>query len=168
VPEAAAPWLELVAHALTPDGWDVCATDCTPLLLQSLREATDTLAARFGPDPAAWRWGNAHTVRFASPLLSALPGLGFLFPTRPIPGSDSTLFRAGNRPGAFTARHGAEFRAVYDLGDLARSRFMMAPGQSGDPFSPNAQAFLDRWAGGTTVLLGPTPPHVAERLELEP
>jgi penicillin G amidase len=168
IPEGASPWLELVAHALTPDGWDVCATDCTPALQRALSEATDALAVRFGQDPAAWRWGDAHTVRFASPLFSAVPGLGFLSPTRAIPGSDSTLFRAGNRPGALTARHGAEFRGVYDLADLARSRFMLAPGQSGDPFSPHAQAFLERWASGTTVQLTATPATVAERLELQP
>ena len=31
------------------------------------------LAARFGPDPAAWRWGAAHQAVFAHPVLGALP-----------------------------------------------------------------------------------------------
>ena len=39
-------------------------------------------------------------------------------------------------------------RAVYDLGDLANSRFMIGTGQSGNPFSPHYGDMTTRWRDG--------------------
>ncbi|MFW5660454.1 MAG: penicillin acylase family protein, partial [Oceanicaulis sp.] len=44
--------------------------------------------------------------------------------------------------------HAASFRAIYDLADLNRSRFMFAPGQSGHPLSPHHGDLAARWAAG--------------------
>jgi penicillin amidase len=57
---------------------------------------------------------------------------------------------------------------VYDLADLDRSVFMMAPGQSGRPFSRHAHDFLERWRDGKTVTLGPAPAATEAVLRLVP
>jgi penicillin amidase len=57
---------------------------------------------------------------------------------------------------------------VYDLSNLDASLFMMAPGQSGDPFSRLARAFITRWRDGATVTIGPQPASLAGRITLTP
>jgi len=166
-------WEDFAAALLVPPHADAafwCAGPCAPALAAALAEATDSLAARFGPDPAAWRWGDAHQAVFADPVLGALPGLGWLTTHRiAVPGDDTTLFRGGDGVlGRFESRHGAGYRGVYDLADLDRSRFMIAPGESGHPWSRFAWNMLRRWADGATIPLGPTPDRVTATVELMP
>lgn len=166
---AVAPMPQLLRHALSPAGAHWCGGDCRTLLSQSLAEAVDTLTARFGADPAAWRWGSAHEAVFAHPLLRLMPGLGGLFEGRiAVPGDDDTVDRGGMAPGSLDAVHGAEFRAVYDLAKLDDSLFMMAPGQSGNPLSRLGRNFLTRWRDGGTVAMGPNPATVAVHISLAP
>ncbi len=76
----------------------------------------------------------------------------------PVGGGLHTALRAaywardGARP--FAAIHGAGFRAVYDLADLARSRFVIATGQSGHPLSPHYGDMMERWRDGGSITLG--------------
>ncbi|MBA3591609.1 penicillin acylase family protein, partial [Methylibium sp.] len=44
--------------------------------------------------------------------------------------------------------HGPSLRALYDLGDRAKSRFIHSSGQSGLAFSGHYRSFVERWAGG--------------------
>ena len=85
-----------------------------------------------------------------------------------VPGDDATLFRGGMFPGGFTALHGAAFRGVYDLADLERSRFVVAPGQSGNPLSRLAWNFVQRWHDGGSISLVATPESVMARIRLLP
>ena len=139
------------------------------LLSDTLVATVADLAAGFGADPAAWRWGQAHHAIFAHPLLGRLPvigGLGVL--SIATPGDDSTLDRGGLAWDGFEAVHGPSFRAVYDLSALDRSRFVMAPGQSGNLLSAHASDFLMRWRDGDTILLGPEPAVAAATVTLIP
>jgi penicillin amidase len=159
----------VVAAAETPTGAWWCAESCGALLGRSLAQAMAALAQRFGPDPSVWRWGAAHHTLFADQALSAVPILGALTTAEvESSGDDSTVGRAGMPPGSFNAVHGASFRGVYDLADLDRSRFVVAPGQSGHPASRHARDFVTRWRAGETITLGPTPDHVAATLILRP
>jgi penicillin amidase len=127
-----------------------------------------TLAGRFGPDPAAWRWGAVHQAVFAHPLLRAIPVLGALTTLRiAVPGDGTTLDRGGTND-ALEAVHGASYRGVYDLADLDRSLFMIAPGQSGNPLSRHARDFLTRWRDGAMVLLTSQPVEISGIIRLEP
>jgi penicillin amidase len=170
IPEASAgPMAETVAFALSADGAHWCGDDCTGLLRRSLSEAVRALSAQFGDDPAAWRWSRAHRAVFAHPVLRAIPILGPLTTARiDAPGDDSTVDRQGNRGGAFDSVHGASYRGVYDLADLDRSRFVIAPGQSGNPLSRHNRDFLLRWRDGETVMLGPNPGKVTATIRLIP
>jgi penicillin amidase len=166
---ALAPEAEFVPAALAPGGSHFCGGTCAPLLGQALSDSTADLAKRFGSDPSAWRWGAAHHAVFADPLLSRLPLVGGLARIAiPVPGSATTVFATANRPDSFTAVLGPEFRGVYDLADLDRSRFVMAPGQSGDVFSPLARAFLNSWREGQTVTLTRTVANPSGRLRFDP
>jgi penicillin amidase len=63
---------------------------------------------------------------------------------------------------------GPSFRGIYDLADLAASRFVVAPGQSGNPVSRHARDFLTRWRDGATVALGAEPARTEATLHLNP
>ncbi|MBV9785570.1 MAG: penicillin acylase family protein [Acidisphaera sp.] len=170
VPESAGgPPEEFTAFVLSPAGAHWCGGDCTERLQTALSTAMAGLAERFGDDPARWRWGAAHQAVFAHPVLRNLPLLGWLTTARiEAPGDDSTIDRGGTRVGGFTSIHGASFRGAYDLADLDRSRFVVTPGQSGNPLSRHLSDFVTRWRDGDTITLGPEPRRVTATLKLTP
>ena len=51
------PQADFVAFVLSPDGAHWCNGDCAKLLRTALDTAVKELSARFGADPATWRWG---------------------------------------------------------------------------------------------------------------
>ena len=146
-----------------------CGGDCGVRLRAALEAAVIDLAARFGPDPATWRWGEPHQAVFANPFLAHLPLIGRWTEFRiASPGGDTTIDRGVPAYGSFESVHGPAFRAVYDLVDLDRSLFVVAPGQSGNPLSSHAGDFLRRWRDGTTITLGPQPDTTAPSIRLLP
>lgn len=162
------PVADFLSRVLSPAGAQWCGGDCAPLLRESLAQAVRALRARFGDDPKAWRWGEAHRAVFAHPLLSRLPLIGpYATISIPSPGDNETVDRGGTDP-ALQSVHGASYRGVYDLSDLDRSLFIMAPGQSGNLFSPHARDFLTRWRDGATVTLGPEPARTTATVRLTP
>ncbi len=141
----------------------------------ALDAAMAETASAYGRNIDAWRWGEVHQARFAHPL-GALPVIGAMFEVRqPVPGDGSTInvnhfsFASGD----YDSVHAATLRAVYDLADLNRSRFMHAPGQSGHPLSPHYRDLADRWAQGGSFEIRDdwtpdAPPEGARVLTLQP
>jgi penicillin amidase len=163
------PMIEFVAYVLSPSGAHWCGGDCDEMLKTALDEAVHDLARRFGGDPAQWRWGEAHPAVFAHPLLRGVRGLGRLTTLSiPSPGDDTTVDRGGPAYNQFHSVHGPEYRGVYDLADLDRSLFIMAPGQSGNLLSRHAGDLLTRWRDGATITLGPTPDATTATIRLTP
>jgi penicillin amidase len=138
-----------------------CGGNCDSLLITALHNANTQLAARYGNNPAAWRWGAAHRAVFAHPILAYLPVIGrFVRFSIAAPGDASTVDAAAPGPTAwdpdgYTAIHGPEFRAVFDLSNLNNSNFILAPGESGNIFSAHATNLLQPWRNGTYVKLTP-------------
>ena len=133
-----------------------CGGDCRPLLADALRTTTEALSDRLGANPRLWRWGAPHQAMFEHPILRFVPGLNRLARVAiPVGGDFYTVNRQAFR-GDFAAIHGASFRAVFDLADLDRSRFVIAPGQSGHPLSPHRADFGERWRTNSMVTLGAT------------
>jgi penicillin G amidase len=166
---AAAPWSMIAADAAGPHPAFWCGGDCGAILAETLGRATGNLAARFGPDPATWRWGTAHQAVFAHALLGRLPVVGPLATVRIAQGGDdSTVGRGGVRHGSLESIHGASFRGVYDLADLDGSLFMAAPGQSGHVISSLSRNFVQRWREGGTITISHLPASVAAELRLTP
>ena len=69
---AARPWAEFAAWVLSPAGASWCDGPCSAMLDTALHEAVGDLAAQYGQDPAAWRWGTAHVATFADPVIPPL------------------------------------------------------------------------------------------------
>ncbi|ABI61895.1 Penicillin acylase [Granulibacter bethesdensis CGDNIH1] len=180
VPDAAVPPLEFSAWLLSDAGAHWCdGSDCTQQLTRTLEETVHQLKALYGPRAAEWQWGQAHQVTFRHPLLSRIPVLKLVGQaSASVSGDDSTVGRAGTShaigadhtlaDGDFEDLHGASYRGVYDLADLTRSRFIAAPGQSGNVFSPHARDFIPLWRDGQTLPLGQEPSHIEAILHLIP
>jgi penicillin G amidase len=125
--------------------------------------ALDELSARFGGQPAAWRWGDAHEVRAEHRPFSRVAGLDHLFELRvPMAGDTHTVsatqvgLRRDARTGAqYHVAHSASLRAVYDLADRSKSGVVHSSGQSGNVFSPRYRNFLGPWARGELLPLWP-------------
>ena len=170
VPAAAAGGsAELVARALSPGGAGWCEGDCGPMLAETLQAATAGLVSAYGPTPDGWLWGRAHQAIFSHPLLGTLPVLGRLTTSSIMqPGDDTTVYRGAMRGDSWASVHGAGFRGVYDLDDLDRSLFALTPGQSGNPFRRMASSLMGRWRDGTSIIIGPKPAAVSDRIGLVP
>ncbi len=153
------------------DMW--CGGDCDEALHASLETAFAALSAAYGNDPSAWRWSAAHRASFGHPILGLLPVIGrFGRFTIPVSGDGTTIDAAGFYlvdPSAtdFTAIHGPEFRAVFDLSNLDASQFVIAPGESGNFFSRHAADFLGRWRDGRNITL-PAGPAAVSMITLQP
>jgi penicillin amidase len=140
---------DLIARALGPDEARWCGPGCDAMLIETLAAA----APIYDPDG---RWGDAHQAEFQHPILGRLPLIGPLFTWRiEQPGDDTTVYRGTPGAPGFTSVHGPAYRGVYDLADLDRSVFALAPGQSGHPLRRQAGSLLPSWRSGTTLKLGP-------------
>jgi len=148
---------------------------CRDTVGKALAAARAVLSEAYGKDPTRWRWGDAHRANFRHGLLRFVPGLGNLVGmTIETDGDDFTVNRASPSSRGGNARfdhvHGAGLRAVYDLGNLDRSLFMIAPGQSGHPLSRHFVDLVQAWRDGDHITLpanlGGSP--IASRLVLRP
>jgi len=132
--------------------------NCKRQVAISFRNAVKKLADAYGTDPRAWRWGEAHQARFSHPVFDRIPLLRDLVHD-PIAadGDDTTINRATPRVDfdsvVFPDVHGAGLRAVFDLADLDRSRFIIAGGQSGNPLSAHYGDQVERWRDGRSIEL---------------
>ncbi|WP_235062839.1 penicillin acylase family protein [Paramagnetospirillum caucaseum] len=127
------------------------AESCDDLIERSLDQSLAELDAAWGKDMRKWRWGAAHPARFEHPLLGKIPLLGGMADLQvPADGDDFTVSRAAYRiednATRFPQIHGAGLRAVFDLSDLADSRFVIATGQSGNPLSRHYADMLPAWS----------------------
>lgn len=163
------PWCDDIAT----EGRESC-----PARVQlALEQAFKDLVRRSDTHFTRWRWGDEHVARFRNHVLAAMPLLGRLssIETATDGGHDTInrgAFHVGDPERPFAHVHGPGFRALYDLSDLARSRFMIATGQSGHPLSGHYRDQVDPWRVGRYLRLGMSRPaleSVAEgRLKLEP
>lgn len=167
--------LNFVAWLLSGGDWAPrsawCEGPCDGMLASALERAVADLAEGQGADPASWRWGAVHRAVFGHPVLRFVPVLGRLVEaSAAVPGDTTTINRQEALFGGFESVHGPAYRAVYDLADLDRSRFITVPGQSGNLLSPSTRALVKRWAAGGTITLGPETAEtvVSARIRLMP
>ena len=117
------------------------------------------------PGAGATRIRRCLPTRCCAACRSWAPSARFSIPS---PGDDTTIDRGGPAYNQFQSVHGPAFRGVYDLADLDRCLFIMAPGQSGNLLSRHARDFLTRWRDGTTITLGPQPATATATIRLTP
>ena len=135
------------------------AQGCPALLALALDRALADLSARYGADMNAWRWGDAHVATFAAPLWSRVPVLrDWLTPAIAAPGASDTLdagaFFLGDETAPYADRFGPVMRMIVDMSDPGAARFLVVPGQSGNPLSPHWGDLVKSWRDLDYVAFG--------------
>jgi penicillin amidase len=151
-----------------PDGWG-------EELRRALRAAGDSLAARRGPDPAGWLWGEIRPLTFEHPVAVRQP-LDRIFNLGPYPwgGDANTVSPAPTDAVNPTANPVAvaSMRMAIDVGEWEQSRFVLPGGQSGNPCSPHYADQMPLWRKGDALPIAWSPEAVARatrhRLALVP
>ncbi|MGH9742514.1 MAG: penicillin acylase family protein, partial [Candidatus Acidiferrum sp.] len=117
------------------------------VLLQSLHAAEQKLAAKLGPDPKNWAWGDLHHVSFHHPLDGVMAGAGALFDLGPFPrlGDGTTVDATYYGASSFDQLAGASYREIFDLSDWDNGVAVNVPGQSGQPGSLHYDDLLPLW-----------------------
>lgn len=143
---------------------------CGQLRDQALDQAYTLLQAQLGDDTGQWRWDRMHVARSEHRPFSKVGALKRLFELRvPVGGDGHSInaTRVGLKPDPqtgelFLVDHAPSLRAVYDLADPSRSRFMHSSGQSGIVLTPDYRAFSALWAAGKQIPVWPSgsPEHV--------
>jgi penicillin amidase len=150
----------MIVHAF--DGSSAFCRDraggCAGLIAEALAVSLDDLSKKFSGDPAFWRWDAVHYAPFRHPLFDRVPVVRDITHFHVRADGDfytvnrgATQFSDPQEP--FADIHGAGYRAIYDLSDLDRSRFVIAPGQSGHPLSPHWGDQIDLWSHGRHLML---------------
>ena len=117
------------------------------ILLETLKEAEDTLRDRLGPDLSRWEWGKLHRQMFIHNLGRTPPyDEVFNIPPAEIGGDASTVFNAGAHYGRdFAVLVSVSFRMIIDFADLDKAVWILPPGQSGHPGSPHYADGIEPW-----------------------
>jgi penicillin G amidase len=145
----------LIGLFRNPPSWlkkplEVEFQECVRLVVQKLRR-------ELGPTQEWWSWGDLRPLRVQHPLLGTHKLLGRVFnlPVIPFHGDAHTVCQSGQRvldPVAPPSMI-SNLRAVFDTSDYNNSRFSLAGGQSGNPFSPNFADLFTLWQEGQGVPL---------------
>lgn len=141
------------------------------VMIKSLTEGLNDLAARLGPDMKKWRWGDLHVAEFKHSL-SNNEATRAVFDLNPVArgGDGNTVNATGG--GGFRQSSGASFRQILDLNNWDNSVATSVPGQSGQPTSPHYADLLTLWAEGKYFPLlfsrEKIEKNVRQRLLLEP
>ena len=149
-----------------------CGKDgCAAALALALDRALADLRRRYGTDMDGWRWGEAHEAKFLSGFWSHVPLLnGWAALAIAADGGEDTVNAAEmnvrDDADPFRDRHGPTLRMIVDLAHPDAARFMIAPGQSGNPLSRHWGDLMRPWRdldyltigddrGGGTLTLEP-------------
>lgn len=121
------------------------------VLTRCLAETAVELRRLLGNDPQKWQWGQLHQIRF-SHAMSVQPPLDLIFDQGPVPigGDTDTVNQTATIPDKLyeTNAFAVSYRQVVDMGNLANSRAMYAPGQSGHLGSPLYGNMIQPWLTG--------------------
>jgi penicillin amidase len=137
------------------------AETCAMQVDAALAQALDELSARFGADPARWRWDDAHRAVSEHRPFSKVSTLRPWFEVSVPTGGDTHTVNAtrvglGDEGDArYRSTHGPSLRALYDVARREHSRVMHSSGQSGLPWSPAYRDFAQPWAAAQGVPLWP-------------
>ncbi len=137
--------------------------DCAAMAALSLDDALGALSDRYGPAIGAWRWGEAHVAQHKHRTLgdvgTTLFGIELSLGSvvnieHETSGGDYTLNRGASShmgPDPYANVHAAGLRAVFDLADLDRSKFIVSTGASGHPLSKHYGNLAPLWRRGELV-----------------
>lgn len=125
---------------------------CQDQVRAALDDAIGWLVDRYGPDPSAWTWGEAHALNMEwSPIRSSGIINDLLSLEAPSSGDPNTLIASlfvsdDDRP--FASSAGTNFQAVMSFSEESRSHFIAPAGQSGHPLSRYYENLFPMWMQG--------------------
>jgi len=113
-------------------------------------DALSELTSQYGPDPSAWRWGDAHTITFKHPLIPGKWAADWLGGgTHPVSGSGETLNRAAYTYGKpYETTFFSSMRFVADLSDPDKVVAHIPGGATERLFNPHMKNQLPAWLDG--------------------
>jgi penicillin amidase len=130
---------------------DSDGTSCDELSARAFAMAVAGLNETHGADWTKWKWGSAHHWVAKHTPFGKVAALARFFNIRHrAPGDTYTLnvsrYEIANEQAPFLSDHGPSYRALYDLGDLSKSKFIHSSGQSGHPLSAHYRDLSRLWA----------------------
>lgn len=133
---------------------------CDDAVAKAWHLAIADLDRRYGDKPERWRWGQAHAARSEHKPFGKQSYLAGLFNVKVPSGGDTYTVNVGrhnlrDEAAPFESVHAASLRAIYDLSDLAESRFMNSTGQSGNVTSTHYRDWTDKWAAVQYITMAP-------------
>ena len=118
-----------------------------------------------GPNPDDWAWGKLHQLHLIHPMgsvdaLSAFLNRG----PYPLPGDQNTVWATGAELSIPDGENvvAPPYRMIVDLGDLANSCSILAPGQSGRPGTQHYDDQIQDWYDGQYHPMLFTPEQLAQ------
>jgi penicillin amidase len=101
-------------------------------------------------DISKWNWGTAHLAFFPHSPFDKNDQLKSLFSRKISHSGDKHTVNVGSAFDwdTYSQLHAAVYRQIIDFSDAGKSRFIVTPGQSGDPHSPHYDDLLPRWQRG--------------------
>jgi penicillin G amidase len=130
---------------------------CPSQVRRALCRGLSFVEQHYGKDPASWHWGEAHVARARHMPLTTIPVLRSWFDVvAPSPGGSHTVNAGAFSIDAaeedlFVNRHAASLRAIYDLGEVERSTFILRTGQSGHFLSSHYRDWVEPWSRAEAV-----------------
>jgi penicillin amidase len=128
--------------------------DRDALLAATLQAAWAQTHELFGPDPAAWRWGDFHHAFHPHDLAAFVDeATRAQWSAGPLPkgGSGLTVNNNNYRPEDGRLTLGVTWRMVCDVGNWDACVTINSPGQSGNPESPHYKDLFPLWAAEAYV-----------------
>ncbi len=124
------------------------------VLTRSLKQTIEWLRSTLGPDQSQWQWGKVHRATFPHAMAIQKP-LDLVFNRGPYPigGDTDTVCQVAMLPDdPYDNKAWAPtYRQIVDLGDLSRSRWIYAPGQSGQVGHKHYDDLIEPWRKGETI-----------------
>ncbi len=156
-PDGGARWDEVMRHLPANSPWwdDKTTPGVTEtradILKKALVEAVKELDARYGQDPAKWRWGEEHAATFRNQTLGE-SGVGLiegLFNRGPYAtgGGDAIVDATGwSVINGYEVNWLPSMRMIVDLSNLNQSVTVHTTGESGHAYSPHYADMAPLWA----------------------
>ncbi len=158
-----------IAFILNHDGAAWCDDkNCNAIIMAALDDALNMITDRHGSDMTRWAWGTEHRALLTNKVFTHVPKIKDVADLDlPSSGDFYTLDRGGSfefdADHPFARVHGGGYRAIYDLNDTSRSRFMITTGESGHPLSPHYSDLAPLWVDVKAITLTGTAQELSEK-----
>ena len=148
--------LERLLDGETVRNWcDVKTTEseesCDQIVAEAFDAAVSDLSARYGADPAKWRWGAAHYAKGAHRPFSEVGALRRFFNVEVESGGGPFTLDRGRTQiqddrDPYANTNAASYRGIFDMADLDGATYIQTTGQSGNVFSRHYNDLAPLWA----------------------